>query len=59
MQLNVGGTFLILSEVKYKYVPRRRCFINKVDGIMLSDISYTRPAPGICVLYTTTVCPTT
>ena len=57
--LKVGNTYLILSEVKYKYVPSVAWFINKVDGIMLSDISYTRPRQGICVLYTTTVCPTT
>jgi len=57
--LKVGGTYLILSEVNYKYVPSVAWFINKVDGIVLSDISYTRPRQGICVLYTTTVCPTT
>jgi Flp pilus assembly protein TadG len=57
--LKVGGTYLILSEVRYVYVPSVAWFINKVDGIMLSDISYTRPRQGICVLYTTTVCPTT
>lgn len=57
--LKVANTYLILSEVKYKYVPSVAWFINKVDGILLSDISYTRPRQAICVLYTTTVCPTT
>jgi Flp pilus assembly protein TadG len=57
--LKVGGTYLILSEVTYKYVPSVAWFINKVDGITLSDISYTRPRQAICVLYGTTVCSTT
>ena len=35
--LKIGGTYLIYSEVKYKYVPSVAWFINKVDGIMLSD----------------------
>jgi Flp pilus assembly protein TadG len=56
--LKVGGTYLIYSEVKYKYVPSVAWFINKVDGIMLSDISYTRPRQGLCVTYITTVCET-
>ena len=56
--LKIGGTYLIFSEVKYKYVPSVAWFINKVDGITLSDVSYTRPRQGLCVLYTTTVCET-
>ena len=56
--LKIGGTYLIFSEVKYKYVPSVAWFINKVDGITLSDVSYTRPRQGLCVLYTTTVCDT-
>ena len=54
--LKVGSTYLILSEVKYKYVPSVAWFINKVDGIPLSDISYTRPRQGLCVLYKTASC---
>lgn len=54
--LKIAGTYLILSEVKYKYVPSIAWFINKVDGITLSDISYTRPRQGLCVMYNTTVC---
>ena len=57
--LKVGSTYLILSEVKYKYVPSVAWFINKVDGIPLSDISYTRPRQGLCVTYATSVCTTT
>jgi Flp pilus assembly protein TadG len=54
--LKISGTYLILSEVKYKYVPSVAWFINKVDGITLSDISYTRPRQSLCVMYNTTVC---
>ena len=57
--LKIGGTYLIFSEVKYKYVPSVAWFINKVNGITLSDISYTRPRQGLCVLYATSVCTTT
>jgi Flp pilus assembly protein TadG len=56
--LKIGGTYLILSEVKYKYVPSVAWFLNKADGITLSDISFTRPRQGICVLYLTDVCET-
>lgn len=57
--LKIGGTYLIFSEVKYKYVPSVAWFINKVNGITLSDVSYTRPRQGLCVMYNTTVCTTT
>ena len=57
--LKVGGTYLIYSEVKYKYVPSVAWFINKVNGITLSDVSYTRPRQGLCVMYGTSVCTTT
>ena len=30
-----------------------------VAGISLSDLSYTRPRQSVCVMYTTSVCPTT
>jgi Flp pilus assembly protein TadG len=56
--LKIGGTYLIFSEVKYKYVPSVAWFLNKANGITLSDISYTRPRQGICVLYLTDVCET-
>jgi Flp pilus assembly protein TadG len=57
--LKVGGTYLIFSEVKYKFVPSVAWFINKVSGITLSDYSYTRPRQGLCVMYNTSVCTTT
>jgi Flp pilus assembly protein TadG len=49
--LKIAGTYLIYSEVKYKYVPSIAWFINKVDGIPLSDVSFTRPRQGLCVIY--------
>ena len=49
--LKIPGTYLILSEVKYKYVPSVAWFINKVNGITLSDISFTRPRQSLCVVY--------
>jgi Flp pilus assembly protein TadG len=57
--LKIAGTYLIYSEVKYKYVPSVAWFINKVNGITLSDVSYTRPRQSLCVMYATTVCTTT
>jgi Flp pilus assembly protein TadG len=57
--LKIAGTYLIYSEVKYKYVPSVAWFINKVNGITLSDISFTRPRQGLCVMYGTSVCTTT
>jgi Flp pilus assembly protein TadG len=57
--LKIGCTYLIYSEVKYKYVPSVAWFINKVDGITLSDFTFTRPRQGLCVMYSTTVCTTT
>ena len=49
--LKIAGTYLILSEVRYKYVPSVAWFINKVDGITLSDTSFTRPRQSLCVVY--------
>jgi Flp pilus assembly protein TadG len=54
--LKIGDTYLIYSEVKYIYKPSVAWFINKVSGITLSDVSYTRPRQGLCVKYKTTDC---
>ena len=54
--LKVGDTYLIYSEVKYKYVPSVSWFINKTNGITLSDVSYTRPRQGLFLLYKTSQC---
>jgi Flp pilus assembly protein TadG len=54
--LKIGDTYLIYSEVNYKYVPSVAWFINKTSGITLSDVSYTRPRQGLCVMYKTSEC---
>jgi Flp pilus assembly protein TadG len=51
--LKIGDTYLIYSEVKYKYKPSVAWFIDKTNGIALSDVSYTRPRQGLCVIYPT------
>ena len=55
--LKIGGTYLIYSEVSYKYVPVVGYVMAKA-GIMLSDYTFTRPRQSLCVLYSQTVCPT-
>jgi len=55
--LKVGDTYLIYSEVKYKYQPSVAWFI-KSTGITLTDFSYTRPRQGLCVMYKTDYCET-
>ncbi len=54
--LKIANTYLIYSEVKYKYVPSVAWFINKANGITLSDVTFTRPRQSLCVMYNTTVC---
>jgi len=56
--LQIGGTYLIFSEVSYKYVPTVGYIMAKA-GITLSDFTYTRPRQSTCVMYKTTVCTTT
>jgi Flp pilus assembly protein TadG len=55
--LAVDGTYLIWSEVSYKYVPAVGYVMAKA-GITLSDQTYTRPRQSSCVLYKTTACTT-
>jgi Flp pilus assembly protein TadG len=55
--LKVAGTYLIYSEVSYRYVPAVG-YVMAPAGINLSDISYTRPRQSSCVMYGTTVCTT-
>jgi Flp pilus assembly protein TadG len=55
--LTVGGTYLIWSEVSYKYVPAVGYLMAKT-GVTLSDLTYTRPRQSSCVMYKTTVCTT-
>ena len=62
-ELKVGGTYLIFSEVSYRYVPA----VGKVmaaAGVNLTDVAYTRPRQSTCVFYpppasgTIPTCPT-
>jgi Flp pilus assembly protein TadG len=55
--LLVAGTYLIWSEVSYKYVPAVG-YVMAMAGVTLSDKTYTRPRQSICVMYNTTVCTT-
>jgi hypothetical protein len=57
--LKINGTYLIYSEVEYKYVPAVGYFMDKNNGITLKDSTYTRPRQSSCVMYNTTVCTTT
>lgn len=51
--------YLILSEVSYRYRPTVG-YVMAIDGITLSDQTFTRPRQSVCVLYKTTgACPTT
>jgi len=56
--LQIGGTYLIYSQVEYKYTPAVGYMIDKTIGITLKDFTYTRPRQSLCVLYGSTVCPT-
>jgi len=56
-QLQIGGTYLIFSEISYQYVPTVGYVMAK-SGINLNDVAYTRPRQSTCVLYNTSTCPT-
>jgi len=53
--LQVGGTYLIWSEVSYLYVPAVG-YVMKT-GVTLSDFTYTRPRQSACVDYPPPVSP--
>lgn len=61
--LLVGNTYLIFSEINYKYLPTVG-YVMAPTGVTLSDVSYTRPRQSTCVFYTpvdganATSCPT-
>ena len=55
--LQIGGTYLIYSEVSYKYVPAVGYVMAKA-GVSLSDQTFTRPRISLCVLYIATTCAT-
>jgi Flp pilus assembly protein TadG len=54
-RLQIGGTYLIMAEVSYQYVPTIG-YVMAPGGINLSDIAYTRPRQNLgtapaCVFY--------
>ena len=49
--LQVGGTYLIYSEVSYSMCPTVGYVMTK--SITLSDLTYTRPRQSTCVIYPT------
>ncbi len=56
--LAVGGTYLIFSEVSYRYVPTIG-YVMAAAGVNLSEVSYTRPRQSTCVFYSpATACTT-
>lgn len=59
-QLSVRQTYLILSEVSYRYVPTIG-YVMASSGVNLADSAYTRPRQVVCVVYNNTpasTCPT-
>jgi Flp pilus assembly protein TadG len=61
--LRIAGTYLIYSEVMYKYEPIIGYVMPK-GGINLSDFTFTRPRQSLCVFNPppspgSTTCPTT
>jgi Flp pilus assembly protein TadG len=54
--LQVAGTYLIFSEIDYKYVPAVGYVMNKL-GVTLHDVTYTRPRQSACVDYPAPVAP--
>jgi len=53
--LKVGDTYLIFSEVSYRYVPAVG-HVMAPAGVNLSDVAYTRPRQSSCVTYKTANC---
>jgi Flp pilus assembly protein TadG len=54
-RLQIGGTYLIMAEVSYQYVPTIG-YVMAPGGVNLSDVAYTRPRQNLgtaaaCVFY--------
>ncbi len=49
-QLLVKNTYMIFSEVSYKYIPTIGYVMTKA-GVNMSDVSYTRPRQATCIVY--------
>lgn len=54
--LKIASTYLIYSEVSYAFAPTIGYVLK--NSITLSDFTFTRPRQSACVMYNTTVCPT-
>jgi Flp pilus assembly protein TadG len=54
-EIQVAGTYLIMAEVNYRYVPTIG-YVMAPTGVPLSDVSYTRPRQGQCVVYIAPPC---
>ena len=52
--LQIGGTYLIYSEVSYAFVPTVGYVLK--NSITLSDHTFTRPRQSTCVIYGTYDC---
>jgi Flp pilus assembly protein TadG len=48
--LQIGGTYVIWSEVSYVYVPTIG-YVMATTGVTLKDFTYTRPRQSTCVTY--------
>jgi Flp pilus assembly protein TadG len=56
--LAVAGTYLIYSEVSYRYTPAVG-YVMSMSGVNMSDTSYTRPRQSTCVFFSpATACTT-
>lgn len=51
-QLQIDGTYLIFTEVNYRYTPTIG-YVMARTGVNLSDVAYTRPRQTTCVIYPT------
>src|SRR3990170_1975199 len=51
-ELQVPDTYLIFSEVSYRYVPTVGQVMGST-GVNLADVAYTRPRQSTCVIYPT------
>ena len=57
--LLVKKTYLIFSEISYKYLPVGGGYVMAKTGITLHDVAYTRPRQSTCVFYSpATACTT-
>ena len=50
VELAIGGTYVIWSEISYTYVPVIG-YVMAPTGVTMHDVSYTRPRQSQCVLY--------